>query len=277
MLADGNATIQLVYFRAQRDWLTKLFPIGARKIVSGKVEWFDMRPQLRHPDHVLDAGDADSLAPIEPVYRLTEGLSLKVLRRAISGALDRLPDLPEWLSPDLLAARGWPSFFDALQDVHHPKSVEFRRTRKPRLAAPRLRRAGGKPAGARADAGQPACAAAAPPWRAAGTLRARVEAALPFALTQSQQQAIGDIGHDLAGDTRMLRLLQGDVGSGKTVVALAAMAHVVEAGGQAALMAPTELLARQHFATIEPLANAAGLERGAPHRPAAPGGARRGA
>ena len=124
VLADGNATIQIVYFKAQADWLKKLYPLGARLVVSGRVEWFDMRPQIRHPDYVLSAERLDELPGVEPVYGLTAGLSPKVVRRAMGAVLDRVPDLPEWLSPELLAARKWPSFATALLNVHRPESME---------------------------------------------------------------------------------------------------------------------------------------------------------
>ena len=258
VLSDGNATIQIVYFKAQPDWLKKLYPIGAQMVVSGDVEWFDMRPQIRHPDYVLPVDRAQEMPAIEPIYRLTAGLSPKVLRRAIAASLERLPDLPEWLSPDLLNQRGWPAFAAALQAVHHPNSVEgfgpsgvaWQRLAFDELVASQLALAivRGSLKRGRGTA-----------WKAGGRLRKKIEAALPFKLTSAQQAALAEIESDLAGENRMLRLLQGDVGSGKTIVALIAMADVVEAGGQAALMAPTELLARQHFSTVAPLAEAAGI------------------
>ena len=259
ILADGNATVQLVYFKAQSDWLKKLYPLGARMVVSGRVEWYDMRPQIPHPDYVLPVERAAELPGIEPVYGLTSGLSPKIMRRAIGEALRRLPHLPEWLSPDLVAARTWPGFAEALRQVHAPNGTEnsgpsgpaWRRLAFDELVASQLalalvrgtlkrRRGTG--------------------WRAEGRLRSKIEAALPFSLTGSQRRALGEIEGDIASGNRMVRLLQGDVGSGKTIVALIAMANVVEAGGQAALMAPTELLARQHHATIAPLATAAGID-----------------
>ncbi len=258
VLSDGNATIQIVYFKAQPDWLKKLFPLGKRLVVSGDVEWFDMRPQIRHPDYVLPVERAEEMPALEPVYRMTAGLSPKVLRRAIMAGLERLPELPEWLSSDLLAQRGWPAFTTALNDVHRPASPQsfgpsglaWQRLAFDELVASQLALAivRGSVSRGRGTA-----------WKAAGKLREKIEAALPFELTVSQRQALAEIAGDLAGERRMLRLLQGDVGSGKTIVALIAMAGVVEAGGQAALMAPTELLARQHFATIAPLAEAAGI------------------
>jgi ATP-dependent DNA helicase RecG len=258
VLSDGKATIQVVYFKAQSDWLKKLFPIGASRIVSGDVEWFDMRPQIRHPDHVLPLERASELAAIEPIYRLTSDLSAKVLRRAVLGGLDRLADLPEWLSPDLVSKRGWPTFSEALRSLHRPDEKEeidplgraWQRLAFDELVASQLALALRR-AHMRRGKGTA--------WRSSGKLGGRIESALPFKLTSSQRQALAEIAGDLASDTRMLRLLQGDVGSGKTVVALMAMADVVEAGGQTALMAPTELLARQHFSTIAPLAEAAGL------------------
>jgi ATP-dependent DNA helicase RecG len=258
VLSDGKATIQIVYFKAQPDWLKKLYPIGANLVVSGDVEWFDMRPQIRHPDYVLPVERVAEMPAIEPVYRLTAGLSPKVLRRAIGAGLERLPELPEWLSPDLLAARRWPAFAAALSEVHRPKSPEsfgptggaWQRLAFDELVASQLALAivRGSMSRGRGTA-----------WKSAGKLRGKIEAALPFKLTNSQRQALTEIEGDLSGGKRMLRLLQGDVGSGKTIVALLAMADVVEAGGQAALMAPTELLARQHFSTIAPLAEAAGI------------------
>ncbi|MGH6923548.1 MAG: ATP-dependent DNA helicase RecG [Propylenella sp.] len=259
VLAERNATIQIVYFKAQADWLKKLYPIGARLVVSGDVEWFDMRPQIRHPDYVLPAERATELPAIEPTYGLTQGLSPKIIRRSVGEALKRLPGLPEWLSPDLVSARGWPAFSDALRQVHAPKELEgsgpsgpaWQRLAFDELVASQLALALVRGTAKRRRGTE---------WRAAGKLKAKIESALPFSLTRSQRQAVAEIEKDLAGSERMVRLLQGDVGSGKTIVALIAMAQVVEAGGQAALMAPTELLARQHHATIAPLAAAAGIE-----------------
>ena len=259
VLADGDATIQLVHFRAQPDWIRTRYPLGARLVVSGRLEWYDMRPQIPHPDHVLPVARADELPPVEPVYGLTAGLSPRILRRAIGEAVQRLPDLPEWLSPDLVAERGWPGFADALRQLHAPQNTEdagpasaaWQRLAFDELVASQLALALVRGAAIRRRGTK---------WQGPGTLRARIEAALPFSLTGSQRQALAEIGGDLASESRMMRLLQGDVGSGKTVVALIAMADVVEAGGQAALMAPTELLARQHHATIAPLAAAAGID-----------------
>jgi ATP-dependent DNA helicase RecG len=211
-----------------------------------------------HPDRVVDEAGLASLPLVEPTYPLTEGVSPNQVRRAAEAAVARLPDLPEWQDPRWLAQREFPSFAAALRQLHQPtvpENVAPESAAWSRLAYDELL------------AGQLALALVRAHMRrlsgrassAEGRLRARVLQALPYSLTPSQQHAVDAIVTDLAAPQRMLRLLQGDVGSGKTVVALMASATVIEAGRQAALMAPTEILARQHLQTIEPLAAASGI------------------
>ncbi|MEX2318206.1 MAG: ATP-dependent DNA helicase RecG, partial [Bauldia sp.] len=255
---DDTGEVALTFFHAKGDWLEKTLPIGATRFVSGRMEWFNGRPAMVHPDHIVSEADIESLPLIEPVYPMTAGLSPKTLARAMAQAIGDVPPLPEWLDPALVRLRAWPSFGDALGGIHHPVSAadlepttpEISRLAYDELLASQLalalmrehqRRSSGK-----ARVGD-------------GRLRAKLIAALPFTLTGSQEAALNDIQSDLGRRERMLRLLQGDVGSGKTVVALLAAAIVIEAGGQAALMAPTELLVRQHERTIRPLAEAAGI------------------
>jgi ATP-dependent DNA helicase RecG len=255
--SDETGQITLTFFHARGDWIEKALPVGAVRVVSGKVEPFGGQLQMSHPDHMAPVGELD--LAIEPVYGLTAGLSLKMMRRAVLGAVARAPALPEWQDPALLARRHWPAWLDAIEALHHPAAPDDLAPERParqRLAydelladqlALALVRAHAKRQPGRVIAGD-------------GRLRAPVTAALPFALTGAQRQAIGEIDADLAAPERMLRLLQGDVGSGKTVVALLAMLNAVETGAQAALMAPTEILARQHFATLERLAAPAGVQ-----------------
>ena len=155
VLSDGNATIQIVYFKAQPDWLKKLYPLGTRLVVSGDVEWFDMRPQIRHPDYVLPVERAEEMPTLEPIYRMTAGLSPKVLRRAIGASLERLPELPEWLSPDLLAKRGLARFHGGAQSGPSSEIGGRLRPLRSGVAAACLRRARRKPARARDRARQP--------------------------------------------------------------------------------------------------------------------------
>jgi ATP-dependent DNA helicase RecG len=258
IVSDGTGEMALVFFHPKPDWIRAALPLGSRRIVSGRVEWFDYRLRMAHPDYILPPERAAELPGIEPVYPLTEGLSQRQLMKLTREALKRLPELPEWLSPELLAREGWPGFRAALRGLHRPEEAAslapeapaWRRLAYDELLAGQLAlalvRATAKRRGGRA-------------WQAPGRARAAILAALPYALTPSQRTAVAEIDADLASPDRMLRLLQGDVGSGKTLVALLAMAAVAEAGGQAALMAPTELLAEQHHATIAPLAAAAGL------------------
>jgi ATP-dependent DNA helicase RecG len=211
-----------------------------------------------HPDRVVDEKGFADLPLVEPVYPLTEGLALGNVRRAMDGALTRLPALPEWQDEAWVARERFPSFAEALRALHRPvqpqdavpESLAWTRLAYDELLAGQLALALLR-AHMRRQAGRGSASE--------GALRARVLKALPYTLTPSQQRAIDDIVNDLALPQRMLRLLQGDVGAGKTVVALVAAATVIEAGRQAAFMAPTEILARQHLATIAPLAEAANI------------------
>src|SRR5439155_3964407 len=258
---DGTGTLSLVYFSVKGDHLQRLLPVGAERIVSGTVDYYGGRPQIAHPDYAVVPDQAEQIKAIEPVYPLTAGLSPRVVTKAVGAALERLPDLPDWLDRALRARRGWPGWSEALAAAHAPQSEADLSPSSPsreRLAydeilasqlavalvrARRRRRAGRVLAGT-------------------GALQARAEAGFGFALTISQRQALAEIGGDMAAPQRMMRLLQGDVGSGKTVVALLAMLRAVENGAQAALMAPTEVLARQHHAVLQRLAAPAGVEIG---------------
>jgi len=256
---DDTNTLMITYFNARKDYLQKLFPVGELRYVSGTATLYDGHLQMVHPDRVVDAEGFAQLPLIDPVYPLTEGLHPNQVRKALDLALARLPQLPEWQDAAWLAKNRFPDFASALRAIHRPEAPDALEPESQgwsRLAYDELL------------AGQLALALLRAHMRARpghgsaaeGRLRQKVIAALPYALTPSQQRAVTDIVADLAQPNRMLRLLHGDVGSGKTVVALLAAATVIEAGRQAALMAPTEILARQHFATIAPLAAKAGIK-----------------
>lgn len=256
--SDETGDVVLTFFRAQRDYIEKLLPKGERRYVSGTAQLFDGSLQIVHPDRIVDEAGLAKLALIEPVYPLTEGLALGALRRAVGQALQRLPELPEWIAPEVLRRCGFPSFAEALRHLHAPNAPDDILPERPywsRLAYDELLAGQLALALVRAQLRRPAGVRHA----GDGHLRRAVIDALPYALTQSQRDAAEAIARDLTEPLRMLRLLQGDVGSGKTVVALLAAAAVAEAGGQSALMAPTEILARQHHKTIAPLAAAAGM------------------
>ena len=245
-IGDGTGFADLVYF-ARRPGPAALAP-GSRVLVSGRVESFQGRPCLPHPDHCLPEARATLLPGIEPVWPLTAGLMAWHVRRAMAAALARLPALPEWHDPALLKREAWPGFAAALAALHAPDAMPGPAPRR-RLAYDELL------------AGQIAIALVRARLRTRpgrslvgdGRLRAQALTAFGHTPTPSQRQALAEIDADLAAPHRMLRLLQGDVGSGKTLVAALAMLAAVEAGAQAALMAPTELLARQHHATLSRL------------------------
>lgn len=255
---DDTGEIGLTFFHAHAAYLEKAMPVGEHVVVSGRMEWFNGRPTMVHPDHIALASEAENLPLVEPVYPLTAGLSGKVLRRAIGQALARLPELPEWQDGAFMRRHTFAAFGDALARIHNPADpidvsidgAAWRRLAYDELLAGQVSLALVR-AKVRRLSGRPLVGD--------GSIVEKLRAALPYSLTASQEFALAEINADLADPERMLRLLQGDVGSGKTVVALLAMARAVEAGGQAALMAPTEILARQHLATITPLATKVGL------------------
>jgi ATP-dependent DNA helicase RecG len=258
---DETGDITLTYFNARKDYLANLLPEGELRYVSGTTEFYDGMLQIVHPDRVVDETGFAALPLVEPIYPLTEGLTLGNVRRAMDGtlaALAHVTGLPEWQDEAWISRERFPAFADALRHLHRP--TEPHDVLPGGLAWTRL-------AFDELLAGQLALALVRAHMRrqsghgtaSEGRLRARILKELPYALTHSQQRAVDDIINDLALPQRMLRLLQGDVGSGKTVVALIAAAAVIEAGRQAAFMAPTEILARQHLKTIVPLAKAAGI------------------
>jgi ATP-dependent DNA helicase RecG len=256
---DGTGFITLIYFNVKGDYLLRLLPIGAERIVSGKVEFYVGIPQMAHPDYVVTAEEAERIKAIEPTYPLTAGLPPRVLQRAIAASVERAPELPEWIDGALRQQRGWPSWNEAIAALHSPQSetdLSPSTKARERLAydeifasqlAVALVRARRKRRPGRVTTGD-------------SSLAKRVEAGLGFSLTQSQRLAIAEFAADMKAPQQMMRLLQGDVGSGKTVVALLAMLIAVESGAQAALMAPTEVLARQHHATLQRLAAPARIE-----------------
>lgn len=259
LVEDETGDVTLVFFHADVRHLLQTLPIGEFRIVSGKLELWDGMRQMVHPDRIMDAKAFASLPSIEPVYGLTEGIGSRVMTRIATAAAETCPDLPEWQDRSFLGRSSFASFQEAVQALHHPpdlRAVEGDTVARRRIAydellasqiALALVRRQQKKAAGRATAGD-------------GRMLEAIAAALPFALTGGQQQAVADIRADMAKPDRMLRLLQGDVGSGKTVVALMAMAAAAETGRQSVLMAPTEILARQHAERLAPLAEKAGLK-----------------
>ena len=258
MVRDAALDFQLVYFHARGDFLQKLLPTGQRRLISGKVEVFDGTAQMVHPDHVLRPEETADLPAFEPVYPLVAGVTQKLLAKAVAGAVARAPDLPEWIDGPFLRQQGWPSWRAAICRAHQPaQSGDLAASAPARarlaydelfahqltlsLARATLRRGKGQVT------------------RGTGVLQARVLDSLPYRPTGAQTRAVAEIARDMELPLRMNRLLQGDVGSGKTLVAFQALLIAVEAGGQGVMMAPTEILARQHYDGLQPLAQAAGV------------------
>ena len=259
-LRDESGFLSVAYFRGKKDMLERMWPIGQKRLVSGVVTFYDKtgERQMLHPDHVVDPARGEAPPAVEPVYPLTAGLPGRTLARAVHAALEAMPHTPEWLEPTTVSAHGWPSFGEALRRVHHPETPADVAPESPfrmrlaydelfaRQCALRLRRVHRRKEAGRAVVGDES--------RTKFLL-----SKLPYSPTNAQKRAVKEIYADMSEDAPMLRLLQGDVGSGKTLVAALAMARAVEAGLQSALMAPTDLLARQHGATLVPLLEAAGI------------------
>ena len=261
IVGDETGDVTLVFFRLPKAQIEQMLPLGATRVISGRIELFDGMRQMVHPDRVLPPAKFSEEEVLEPVYPLTEGLTSRRVNLTARAALEKLRELPEWLEPSLMAKHNWMSFRAALASLHIPheqgasgaESPAWKRLAYDELLAGQLalqlvraREKGPSGISRKGD----------------GAIRAKIRAALPYALTGAQERSLTEIEADLAKPERMLRLLQGDVGAGKTVVALLAMANAVEAGAQAAMMAPTEILARQHFERIAPLGEAAGLRIG---------------
>ncbi len=258
LLEDDTGDVLLVFFLTNHAWIEKTLPLGAERWVSGKLELYDGHRQMVHPDRVVDAEGFAAMPLTDPVYGLTDGLSPKVLAKAMGAALARVPALPDWLAGLRIPLPHLPGFAAALAAAHRPEDpggIDPQAPARLRLAFDELL----AHQIALALMRQRMRVRQGRPTATSHHVAARIEAALPFALTSAQRAALAEIRADLASPNRMLRLLQGDVGSGKTMVAFLAMADAVEGGRQAALMAPTEILARQHFAGLLPRAEAAGL------------------
>ena len=255
---DSATAFQLVFFHARGDYWKRQMPEGSRRVVSGRVELFDGIPQMVHPDFVVPEAEAGDIPTFEPVYPLTSGITQKLMYKATRAALSRVPEVSEWIDPNQKNQDNWPDFPVSLQQAHAPNDMADLSAAAParaRLAYDELlahqltlalarakdrRKAGRKTLGD-------------------GHLQQRVLGALPYAPTGAQTRAIAEIAKDMASGARMNRLLQGDVGAGKTLVAFMALLRAVEAGGQGVLMAPTEILARQHLEGLRPLAEQAGV------------------
>ncbi len=258
LVEDEQADFQLVFFHARDEYLRRILPTGAKRVVSGKIELFDGMAQMVHPDHILPVEQAGEIPEFEPVYRLTQGITQKTMFKAAQSALARVPILAEWIDPAYRENMDWPAWADAMRAAHAPQGMDDLSPDAParaRLAYDELmahqltlalaRRRERKARGI-VSAGD-------------GRFQTKVLQALPYRPTGAQVRAIEEIAADMAAPQRMNRLLQGDVGAGKTLVAFMALLVAVEAGGQGVMMAPTEILARQHLEGLRPLAESAGV------------------
>lgn len=257
--ADNTGNIDIIFFNANKPWLEKKMPVGDVVILSGKIEYYQGQAQMVHPDAIGKPEERPSIETIEPVYGLTAGVTNKTLRKAMAGALQLIPTLPEWNDAAYIKQKNWPSWHNAVKALHTPEDEADLLPNHParsRLAYDELlanqlalglmrlkqRKINGRS------------------WPQKSSLRTKILRTLPFDLTGAQKRVIAEIDDDMQSPLRMLRLIQGDVGSGKTIVAACAMMNAIENGAQAAIMAPTEILARQHAESFAPWLEAAGIK-----------------
>ena len=255
---DDTGRMSIVFFSNYADHYLRQFPVGEKRFISGEISWFGAEAQMTHPDYVFNTEEMQKMPPVEPVYPMTAGLSTKTIQKTVQASLAKLPELQEWQDSEWLKKQKWRQFGAALKNLHMPNeanSVAPDGQDRLRLAydellanqlALSLVRNQMKRAHGRSLAGS-------------GKLTSQVITQLPYSLTPAQIASVGEIRDDMASQTRMIRLLQGDVGSGKTVVALLALATAVESGVQGALMVPTEILARQHFINLRKLVANTGI------------------
>ncbi len=254
---DGSGSISLVFFHAKKAWIEKILPLGQEVIISGKVEYFQGQAQMMHPD-VASVAQRASLESVEAIYPLTAGVTNKVIRKAQAEAINSIPALAEWLDAAHKKRQGWGDWDISLRALHNPQSgadLEPTHPVRMRLAYDEL--LANQLTLAMVRGHQKAINGRSYP--ASLKLREKIRGVLPFALTGAQARCLAEIDRDMQDSTRMLRLLQGDVGSGKTIVAALAMMNAVESGAQAAIMAPTEILARQHQESLKPWLEEAGV------------------
>jgi len=252
--SNASGGITLVFFSAYPDYLRSSLPIGQMRVISGRTESFGGSLQMTHPDYILPESKINEVMRVEPIYPLTSGLSQRLIGKSIGEALKKVPELPEWISPEILNKNNWLSWRESLSKIHNPQdeaelangSLIIKRLAYDEILAHqitlKLNRQLLHTKKGRSIKGN-------------GRLRNALLEKLPFALTEGQQEVIKEISQDQASESPMARLLQGDVGSGKTVVALMAALNTVEAGFQAAIMAPTEILAGQHYKWVSGVLN----------------------
>lgn len=258
VVSDAQTSFQLVFFHARGDYLSKVLPTGQRRVVSGKVEFYDGMIQMPHPDYIIPVNEAETVPRIEPVYPLTSGITQKTMGKAVRSAFSLAPVLPEWIDPAFKQKNQWPDWSEAISKTHSPNApadLSAEAPERERLAYDELFAHQLTLALARRNAKRK-------PGRitiGSGHLSKKVLAKLPYTPTMAQSRSIDEIRGDLAANVRMNRLLQGDVGAGKTLVAFMALLTAVESGGQGVMMAPTGILAQQHLESLKPLAEEAGV------------------
>ena len=248
-VTDGLKKINLIFFNAKNDWIKKNFPIEQERIISGKLEKYKNQFQIIHPDYIEKIFDIDKIPVIEPIYSLTKGISQKVFLNSVNQILQLISEEIsncEWINKKRLKEMNWTDFKNSLKKIHNPKTnedISLNSNYRLRLAYDELLSHQLSLVIARSFSKKNTKKRKKIGYKFSTLMKKR----LPFSLTNSQEKCIAEIQSDLSNDERMYRLIQGDVGSGKTLVAFFSMLFVAENSGQAVLMVPTDILAKQHY------------------------------
>ena len=247
---EKNVRLDIIYFGRNTQYLKNIYQLGKKLIVSGKFESFNGLGQIVHPDYVLPIKDKNKIPKIENVYSLFEGVNQKFISKIIIESLDKIPDIPEWLSEKTVKENQFVSWKTSIKKIHVPDDIydnDLNNIYRRRLALDELiaNQISMKMLKNKISKNKNN------PVINESKLITEFYKSIPFKLTQNQEEVINEIKNDISSKTTMIRMLQGDVGSGKTIVALISMLYAISNGSQAVLLVPTEILAVQHYNNIK--------------------------
>ena len=254
---DEFGEIDLVFFNSREGYIRKVLPINEWVVISGKIGFFGNKYQITNPDYITKIDNLDYVNKIIPKYTLTEGLTEKTYRKIIESVIKNLPELNEWHDQDLLKKMKFPSWKNSIINLHDPNnsrnlnSVYYKRLAYDEIFANLLFLSKNRYKIKKIKKNKK---------KFTKLYSSKLTSQLPFKLTKNQISVCEEIDSDLKSSERMYRILQGDVGSGKTIVALLACLNVIESNFQTALMAPTEILAQQHFDLFSKLLKKANIK-----------------
>ena len=249
---DETGEINIVFFNSRENYIKEILPINSEVIISGKVNFYKNKYQITNPDYVTSINNEEKVTKIMPTYASLKGISNKTINKIYENIIKEIPDVPEWHRDHIIKNNKWFSFKDSLIQLHNPKKIEdldknsltYERISFDEIFSNLL---------IFAQIKKKIATIYKKPKLFSSDQKLKLIKNLPFTLTKDQETIIKEIDDSLKSDKKMIRLLQGDVGSGKTIISIITGLNVVAAGYQVALMCPTEILATQHLNLIRSL------------------------